>query len=188
MIHEGSTGRAAHKGVTLLIVAFLFGVSTGICGSTSVLAGGPPTESKQTERSSVASDTVRQMFIQMLTATADQPAWIALAGDDLQVRHGRAALSVVLRPVRVIDAEPYLVDVYIQPLDHGMPDGPGEQLDTIAFFPPPEEGQTRDFVLTIPERLAESPLALAFRLVPAHPDIALQKSELRVETVRPFEG
>ncbi|HEV7368205.1 hypothetical protein [Arenibaculum sp.] len=84
-------------------------------------------------------------------------------------------LEVALTPERVVRSEPFLVSVTADAAG-----GPTREIASIAFFPPPREGETQRFLIDVSELPESGKATLSVRLVPAT-DAPLTRTRLRVE-------
>lgn len=110
------------------------------------------------------------------TAGAGAPAELVL--DLARAAHAPSGiLEVALTPERVVRGEPFLVSVTAETMG-----GPTREIASIAFFPPPREGETRRFLVDASELPESGEATLFVRLVPAT-DAPLNQTRLRVEGI-----
>ncbi len=112
-----------------------------------------------------------------LTLTHAAPVQTSLAvtetGDN-------AALFFSLEPLTVAREAPFLVDVVLL-----AQDGSEHRAGSVSFFPPPVQGQARDFALPVPASLSHGQhVSIRLEIVPASDATALQPTELKLHNLR----
>jgi hypothetical protein len=108
------------------------------------------------------------------SAAADAPAVLVL---DLAraARAPEGVLELELTPERISRDESFIVSVTAE-----VAGGPPQEIASVAFFPPPREGETRRFLVDVSELPDTGQAVLSVRLVPAT-DAPIEETRLRVE-------
>lgn len=124
-------------------------------------------------------------------ATGKSPAIITvdLAAHD---EASQAQLELSILPVTVVVHETYLI--VVTEADREDAGEAVRELGSFSFFPPPREGEVRNFYVDLPPILAEmkasgqTRVKLSVGLVPIEPKQGLVSSSLRVVGARIVEG
>ncbi|GAA0589772.1 hypothetical protein [Caenispirillum bisanense] len=118
------------------------------------------------------------------TGTAAARATVAVTAADADAAgRGDGYLTLLLEPVRTVPREPYLVVIEARP--GNAPEAEAEPIGSVAFHPPPRDGDVGEFILTVPRRLLlraadDGGLVVSVRLMPAAEGGRLTTSALRI--------
>ena len=112
-----------------------------------------------------------------LTLTHAAPAQTLLA---VTATGDNAALFFSLEPLTVAREAPFLVDVILV-----AQNGSEHRAGSVSFFPPPVQGQARDFSLPVPGSLSQGQqVTIRLEIVPADDATPLQPTEIKLHNPR----